>query len=1435
MKGSNIRGNIRGNSRGNIRGNNHGNNRGNFRGNNRANSTSKYENKKFTTKFADKAHVTSLITQNKTFSLQRLMRDYNEIKNSNFSLFGVSAAPLDTDFYIWHGNVKALTDNIYKGCVIHFEFKFTKNFPINPPSIIVLNHSSLKHPNILQDGKICLDMLEESKDKFKGWTSGYSVFSILLQLQSFFFDVEDIYLLNEEKKQISQNLKTINEYVCPSCSHKGSSDPWPEFIRIENQIKTLNLDKYKEEKKKEYVCFHRKTSFEETPLGLGINISKIQRTGEIKTILPRLDYISLKSYFKQKLRKDMWGQKYTHWFPLYFGVKEDQFLHLSRKAISLIATGSTKNFTPYMIFKIIPKFFLSLITDITSANIINSSRSLKILIHIFRIVIFLVQKYPEVLKDFEGAVSKFIEEPISRHKDNTNSLGDLLIYVTVSQKHNIDELLPSYMEEQMDRQIFWILQAIPELENLIESSTLDDVRAKVCFKCSIVGAQILLFFYYFNKKIIYKPIKNSEEISKYLDSNYCNITDEEIDVHQKEIQKILKIDNFTDFYKFLDLKPASDMEINEKLKKAFKNSLEKKYHGFDEVRFVPDNNTQLKNILEKFPSLSDLVFDQKNLIRENDIFWEKLVLEKFDIVQLIKFSYPAIKLTPKFILHKYEIIRKQKLFTKDPYNFQDYKREILDDFSDYDFKPENESDSILNKFSWRKAYFKLFLEFYIRHFNDIADFKYLYELLDVCYTEIIHLNVDVHDSSNLKSDYNYLRVVLTKLVKLEYLNLNLFNTPYYEGKLLKNLTKGFNNFKSSNGTLLYLRIYNQNIENVDDKNKHLSIWNILDKVPDIKVLDLTNSFLNVHAATRIRNHFYYFKSISTLILNNCGITDNVLKEISDGMMKAKGIESIYLCKNKFSSVSNLVNNLAFQPSLRILDISENLCNDLVEFKNAITKIFKMSQSIEILIMRNIPKIAKEFDKEFYSCLGDNNSLKYLDISGCCELKSLKNLGHAVAMNSLKKGSLEILKLETLNIDYNKLVEFINGLSISEEIHKQWYGNNHNSEILKDKKEYYETHFHNSLKFLSLARNNTITAVNINDFKQKNVNFIKALFENSPFLEGVNFSGCSSNKFFVEMVIQALQNNNNIKFLNLSGFLKGELAKQFLTCFFTKEGSKNQFIKLEKIDLSLNLFGYSGIESLSRVFRNNDTIKSINLYKNLFDVNGARRLAESLLENNTLENLDIGYNRIKDLGFAKIIESILLNKKSKLKRLSVRCNFIKNDAAIKYLNILLNSNTNLEDLQLTNNLIDEKTINSIYKDLYLDKNRIINFDIFNICYYNSPERLERCAWIPSIKKEITKQQLFYAIKEEEETVILEDNSHIGIILDIKIMRGRNVPNPRKKIKGEYQAIIEFIHPNSINRLLKIVSSRGIFGFEKIYKIGSKPEKFLTEKNKINKII
>ena len=1394
-------------------------------------------NKKFVKKFADKAAITSLLTQNKSFSLQRLMRDYNEIKNSNFCLYGVSAAPLDTDFFTWHGNVKAIYNKIYKGCVIHLQITFTDSYPVTPPTITVLNYNSLKHPNIMPGGKLCLDMLDVSTEKYKGWTSGYTVFSILLQLQNFFFDTEDEYFLSSEKKEISEKIKLINEYKCGICPHKGSSNPWPEFNNNENQKNILTPEKYKEEKKKEYVCFHRKSDFEESPLGIGISIAKIPRSGVIGGVVSRLDYISLKAYTKQKLRKDIAGQPFTHWFPLYFGVKEEQFLHLCKKSLSMIVTGSTKNFSPSLIFKIIPKFFISLVTEITSENVINSSRSLKILIHIYRVILLLAEKYPGILEEFENSVEKFIEDKNTRHKDITSSLGDLLVYVTISKKNTIEKLLPAYMEEQMDRQIFWILQAIPELEDLIESSKIDDVRAKVCFKSFTVGAQILLFFVYFNKKIICKNLRKSEETAKILDANYGCFPEDQLDSHQKVIKQILKIDNFSDYYKFLEIKSPTDKEINEKLKQAYINSLEKGYHGFDAIRYVPDQQKQMMKYFERFPALNTLYTltgENKTLLPEENSLWENLVLEKFDIVNEIKFLYPSKKLTPEFILLNYEKIRKEKLITLEDYDHKNYPRVLLDDFSDYTYKRTNESDKLFLNFSWRKLYIKLFLELYIQNFEYLANFKELYEILDLFHTEVTHLNIDINNMKNLKSDYNYLRVIISKLVKLKYLCLNVLYKNQVNGKLLRNLNKGLSNFKNSEGALHYLKIFNRSYLESNNVSAN-SIINILEKLPEIKVLDLSDSLIGEIWGIKLRNHFYYFKSITTLILTNCKMDDKILTFISDGMMKAKGIEEIYLNKNQIKNISNLINNLAFQPSLKVMDISDNPISDLKGLKSAISKMLKMSQSLKTLILRNIFSLGNELDSEFFYSLGDNYSLEYLDLSEIGNIAKYAMLGNAIAFNSLKKGALKILHLDRVGMDYNNFSLLVNSLSVSEDLHKQWYGSSYNTEIVKDTKEYYENFFYNNLKFINFANNSFSTNENVNDLKLKIVNILKILIENSKNLEGINFEGAGNSKYFTEMLVQALYGKNNLKFLNLKKFLPEDLTKHFMNSFFFKDGKYNDNIKLVKLNLSDNNFGYSGIESLSNALKKNTSLKTLDLYKNIFDVNGARRLSESLLINSTLETLDIGYNRIKDLGMTKIMSAIVENKSSKIKDLSVRCNLIKNLAVVETINLLLvnKKGLNLQNLLLTNNSIDETTINDIFKSLYIENDAGVNSDLFSILYHNSPSRIDRCVWITAfdVNNKISKRNILDAIEEAEREIIYQDDSHIGIPLDIRIFKGRNI----KKKFGGLQAFVEFIDPNSVNRILKVVSTKGfiILGKKmKIFKAGSKIEKIGFKKKRKN---
>ena len=342
----------------------------------------------------ERAAMSALLVSKKSFSLQRLQHDYNEIKNQPIPIPGVSAAPLDTDFYEWHGNVKAIGSSPYKGAVLHFKLEFPKDYPLSPPTVYLLN-TGLSHPNVLSGGRICLDMFEKEKGKYKGWKSGYTVLSILLQLQVFFFDVDENYI-NEEKKQIIKNeIEEMAQFKCSLCKHNGSSNPSPPFSEIKEQNVKLTQEQYKEEKKKEICCYLRKTNFEKGALGLGISISKIPRTGEIKGVIPRFDFVAFKTYTKERLRVALNGERFTHWFPLYFGVNKEKVLNGLKKSISMLAKGNTKEFTPNLVLKVMPKFFNYIVLNIMSEKVHNSSRAIEILIYVFRVMLLLEEAFPK--------------------------------------------------------------------------------------------------------------------------------------------------------------------------------------------------------------------------------------------------------------------------------------------------------------------------------------------------------------------------------------------------------------------------------------------------------------------------------------------------------------------------------------------------------------------------------------------------------------------------------------------------------------------------------------------------------------------------------------------------------------------------------------------------------------------------------------------------------------------------------------------------------------------------------------------------------------------------------------------------------------------------------------------------------------------------------
>ena len=113
----------------------------------------------------------------------------------------------------------------------------------------------------------------------------------------------------------------------------------------------------------------------------------------------------------------------------------------------------------------------------------------------------------------------------------------------------------------------------------------------------------------------------------------------------------------------------------------------------------------------------------------------------------------------------------------------------------------------------------------------------------------------------------------------------------------------------------------------------------------------------------------------------------------------------------------------------------------------------------------------------------------------------------------------------------------------------------------------------------------------------------------------------------------------------------------------------------------------------------------------------------------------------------------------------------------------------------------------------------------------PDRLERSVWIPT-GEDPNKNDLVNEIERCEKECIKKDKSNVGIPLYIRKKRGRKTG--QKKENKCKNVFIEFIMPNSVNRMLKLAAT-SMFTLNgvkrKIFKAGTKPD-YLVVKKKVH---
>jgi hypothetical protein len=110
-----------------------------------------------------------------------------------------------------------------------------------------------------------------------------------------------------------------------------------------------------------------------------------------------------------------------------------------------------------MVIDVMPKLIITHLVSMVDESKHISLQAIRRLVNFLRLFRLLIELEPSVEETIKERLDVFIKDESKRIKDHCGSLGDLLAFALVSKHVKLTDLLQSYLEEQLDRQAFWII------------------------------------------------------------------------------------------------------------------------------------------------------------------------------------------------------------------------------------------------------------------------------------------------------------------------------------------------------------------------------------------------------------------------------------------------------------------------------------------------------------------------------------------------------------------------------------------------------------------------------------------------------------------------------------------------------------------------------------------------------------------------------------------------------------------------------------------------------------------------------------------------------------------------------------------------------------------------------------------------------------------
>lgn len=331
--------------------------------------------------------------------MKRLMLDLQELEKSPVE--NVSAAPLDSNMLEWHCNF------LCNGVLYHLILFFPQNYPYKSPSAEFVPPGFSYRGGATKPGKkgtqVCLSIFSDFADwhrewaneKNAGWSPGYTVQTVLLNMLSFLAEIQG---------DCSYNANLTKNYKCADCGHT-TKKPFPP-------LKDGSKGDKKESggnDKRSIVCYISKDKLSPTAkpksdeelFGFGLAVSGPTHRPSLTT---PCEFISGESFFSMMksvgVVHSIMKEPLKFFLPLYLhpnhgAAIKDQIEKTLREVAAILPKCNPKK-TPIedMIIKVIPNLMSATVVEFSKGTQHTSDNHLCGYFALHRLFLWALEIYP---------------------------------------------------------------------------------------------------------------------------------------------------------------------------------------------------------------------------------------------------------------------------------------------------------------------------------------------------------------------------------------------------------------------------------------------------------------------------------------------------------------------------------------------------------------------------------------------------------------------------------------------------------------------------------------------------------------------------------------------------------------------------------------------------------------------------------------------------------------------------------------------------------------------------------------------------------------------------------------------------------------------------------------------------------------------------------